>query len=150
MNLLNIDQFAWSHYTSAEPNGPKIDYWSAVLDIRDSGHVELLYRWEPLAHCHFHRHRAHTTSIILQGELHVADYTNGKATDSRVRPAGHRSHGSNDEVHREWGGPTGALVYFSLYAQDGILADHLDSQGNVIKTITLDDIRQAQAQASQA
>ncbi len=141
MDLLDINQFKWRHYQGSGTTGPRIDYWGSVLAIRDPGHVELLYRWEPLSHCHFHRHRAPTTSIILRGELHVADYFEGKATESRVRTAGHRAFGSGDEVHREWGGPEGALVYFSLYSEDGIIADHLNDRGEVVNTVTIDDLK---------
>lgn len=141
MNLLDINQLTWGHHTEADSDGPTIDYWSTILDIRDSGHVELLYRWEPMSHCHFHRHRAHTTSIILEGELHVADYVDGKATESRVRSAGHRAYGGSNEVHREWGGPAGALVYFSIYTEDGVLAEQLNEQGEILRTLTLDDLK---------
>ena len=51
------------------------------------------------------------------------------------------SFGEGDEVHREWGGPQGALVYFSLYAADGLLADQLDSKGNIIRTTSLSDVK---------
>lgn len=141
MDLLDNNQFKWVRHLSSGTTGPKIDYWISVLAIRDSGHVELLTRWEPLSHCHFHRHRAETTSIVLRGELHVADYCDGKVTHSRVRTAGHRAFGSGDEVHREWGGPEGALVYFSLYAEDGILADQLSDRGALLKTTTIDDLK---------
>jgi len=33
------------------------------------------------------------------------------------------------------------LVYFSLYAADGLLADQLDSKGNIIRTTSLSDVR---------
>lgn len=141
MNLLDIDRLTWVHHTGDDSGGPTIDYWGTILDIRDPGHIELLYRWEPMSHCHFHRHRAHTTSIILEGELHVADYVDGKATESRVRPAGHRAHGGGDEVHREWGGPAGALVYFSIYTEDGILVEQLNEQGETLRTVTLEDLK---------
>lgn len=144
MNLLDIDQFEWRHYQENVAGNPIIDYWSSLLAFRESGHLEFLYRWEPNAHCHFHRHRAHTTSIVLQGELNVADYAGGNPVNSRVRPTGHRAHSEGDEVHREWGGPEGALVYFSLYSADGILADQLDVDGNIIKTVTVNDIIRAQ------
>ena len=140
MNLLDIDQFQWHHHQETVAGQPIIDYWSSVLSVSNRGRIEMLYRWEPNAHCHFHRHRAETTSIILQGELNVADYVDGKVIDSWVRPKGHRSFAEGDEVHREWGGPQGALVYFSLYAADGLLADQLDNHGNVIRTTSLSDV----------
>lgn len=145
MDLFDIDQFDWKHYQSSGPGSFKIDYWSTILRADESGRVELLYRWEPNAHCHFHRHRAHTTSIVLKGELHVADYNDDKATTSRVRPAGHRAHSEGNEVHREWGGPEGALVYFSLLSKDGALADQLDEDGQIIRTITVADVLRASA-----
>ncbi len=145
MDLFDIDQFDWRHYQDTGPGSIKIDYWSTILRADESGRVELLYRWEPNAHCHFHRHRAHTTSIVLKGELHIADYVGDKATASRVRPAGHRAHSEDNEVHREWGGPEGALVYFSLLSIDGALADQLDEAGQIIRTVTLADVLRATA-----
>ena len=38
----------------------------------------------------------------------------------------------------EKGGPEGAIVLFSLYTQDGNLAESLDKQGNVIGVSHLD------------
>ena len=140
LNLLDIEQFQWHRHQESVPGQPIIDYWSSVLSVSDSGRIEILYRWEPNAHCHFHRHRAETTSIVLQGELNVADYVDGKVIDSWVRPKGHRSFADGQEVHREWGGPQGALVYFNLYAEDGLLADQLDNNGNIIRTTSLSDV----------
>ena len=145
MDLFNLDQFDWTHYRSTGPGSLCIDYCSTILMAHESGRAELLYRWAPGSHCHFHRHRAHTTSIVLEGELHVADLVDGKFTASRVRSAGHRAHSTGPDVHREWGGPEGALVYFSLYTEDGALADQLDEDGQVIRTITLQHLLRATA-----
>ena len=66
------DALRWKHYTGSDKFDYPIDYWSALLSVAD-GHVDLLYRWEPNSYCHFHRHSADTTSLVLEGELHVID-----------------------------------------------------------------------------
>ena len=48
-----------------------------------------------------------------------------------------------DDVHMEQGGPEGALVLFELYAPDGLLTDQLDSKGNILRTLTTEDLRRA-------
>jgi len=45
----------------------------------------------------------------------------------------------------ERGGPEGALVMFSLYTEDGSLAETLASNGRVLSTSTIDPILQRHA-----
>ena len=140
MNLLSNAALEWVHYTGDERFDYDIDYWGAILNAREDGHVDLLYRWEPDGYCHFHRHVCHTTSTVLAGELHVTEFENGTETGSRVRTAGDYVHKTPGDVHMEKGGPEGALVLFNLYTRDGRLAEQLAADGSVIRTITLEDI----------
>jgi hypothetical protein len=43
----------------------------------------------------------------------------------------------------EQGGPEGALVLFELYAPDGQLTEQLDPQGNILRTLTTEQLRYA-------
>ena len=115
--------------------------------MRPDGHVELLYWWEPNSYCHFHRHTATTSSLVLKGELHVIniDPKTGEELGVKIRPAGDFASKPPGDVHMERGGPEGALVFFSLYSEDGSLAETLASDGRVLSTSTMDPILQRHA-----
>ena len=57
-----------------------------------------------------------------------------------IRYAGDYASKEPGDVHMECGGPEGALVLFSLFTTDGVLAETLASDGTVIGTSTLDQI----------
>lgn len=141
MDLLNAKDHVWDRFEGdPERDDPSfnwpIDYSGTVLDIRDDGHVDVLYRWEPNSYCHFHRHTAPTTSLVLEGELHVTEVIDGELGETRVRRAGDWSHRPETEDHMEKGGPDGALVILSIYAPDRVLSQRLDRQGNVMVSVT--------------
>ena len=142
MNLYDNDALRWKHYTGSDKFDYPIDYWSALLSARVDGHVDLLYRWEPNSYCHFHRHSADTTSLVLEGELHVIDVDpeTGAELSSRIRKVGDYAHKGPGDVHMERGGPEGALVLFSLYAPDGLLAETLTKDGSVLSQSTTEPI----------
>ena len=146
MILTDNPDLKWERYTGSPKSVDRsfnwpIDYSGTILDIRDDGHVEVLYRWAPHSYCHFHRHTAPTTSLVLEGELHVTDVVDSELQPVRIRKAGDWSHRSETEDHMEMGGPDGALVLFIIFAADGILSQQIDRLGNVLHTITTDDLR---------
>ena len=135
MHLINNDQLQWKRFVGDDKFDYPIDYSTAVLDVNENGHINLLTKWEPNSYCHFHRHTAtSTTSTVLQGELHVEDIEieSGKVINSKTRNVGDYASKDGGDVHMEKGGPEGAIVLFSLYTKDGSLAESLDKQGNVI------------------
>jgi hypothetical protein len=142
MNLFNRENFKWKRFTEGDEFDYPIDYSAALLEVREDGHVDLLYRWEPNSYCHFHRHTAETTSTVLEGELHVIDIDleTGEELGRSVRHAGDYAHKAPGDVHMECGGPEGALVLFSLYSSDGKLAESLAKDGRVLATSTMDHI----------
>ena len=73
MNLLNNQNLKWKHYKDDKNFDFPIDYSDAILDAREDGRLEILVKWEPNSFCHFHRHTAETSSVVIQGELHVSD-----------------------------------------------------------------------------
>ena len=101
-----------------------------------------MYRWAPNSYCHFHRHTAETTSLVLAGELHVETIELGadEAVETKIRYAGDYAHKEPGDVHMERGGPEGALVLFSLKAADDSLAQSLDKDGSVIAESLFSDI----------
>ena len=142
MNLFQTDDLKWKHFTGSDKFDYPIDFYSSLLSVRPDGHVELLYWWEPNSYCHFHRHTATTSSLVLKGELHVIniDPKTGEELGVKIRPAGDFASKPPGDVHMERGGPQGALVFFSLYSEDGSLAETLASDGRVLSTSTMDPI----------
>ena len=150
LNLLEHDDLVWTHYREEDDYPYPVSYWGTIIDIDDSGHLSLLYRWDPHKYCHFHRHLCAVSSVILAGELHVSTFEGGEATHSTVRSVGHYSKMPPGDVHMEQGGADGALVLFELYAPDGLLTDQLNSDGAVKRTVTTDDLRKMWARQHHA
>ena len=97
----------WSGPTTPRTSGYPfpVSYWGTILDIDDAGHLSVLYRWDPHSFCHFHRHFCATTSLVLDGELHVKTFENGELADTAVRRAGDYAKKPPGDVHMEQGGP---------------------------------------------
>lgn len=118
-----------------------IDYEVAVLGAQpEAGLLDLLIRFAPEAHCHFHRHLADTTILVLEGEQHITDIAPDGTETKKVRTAGTYAHSPGGDVHMERGGPDGALVFFGLHGADGRLFEHLDRDGNVVSSSTVTDL----------
>ena len=66
---------------------------------------------------------------------------NGEVVDTTIRRVGDHAGKPRGEVHMEQGGPDGALVLFELYAPDGQLTEQLEQNGNTLRTLTADDLR---------
>jgi quercetin dioxygenase-like cupin family protein len=118
--------------------------------VREDGRLEILVKWEPNCYCHFHRHTAETSSLVLEGELLVTDIDieTGKEIGQRVRVAGDFVHKQPGDVHMEQGGANGALVLFNIYApsEEGKLAETLEKDGSVISTSTIEKILRKRTQ----
>ena len=147
MNLLDNEDLRWKNYPDEAQFEHPISYWGAVLDAREDGHVDLLYRWDPHSSCHLHRHTAPISSLVLQGELTVVDIDleSGEETGRVVKPAGTWVHKAPGDVHVEIGGPEGALVLFSLYAPNGSLVEGLSKDGRVLDHQTIEPILKSKA-----
>ena len=92
MKLLDTSSLDWIHFTGNDSFDYPIDYWASVLSTRADGHIDMLFRWEPNAYCHFHRHLVDTTTTVLQGEHHVIEIAQGKEAEHKVRLAGDYAH----------------------------------------------------------
>ena len=142
INLFNNKDLNWKRFKGGDDFDYPIDYSAALLNANEDGHVDILYRWEPDCYCHFHRHTAEVSSTVLEGELHVIDIdlASGEEIATKIRHAGDYVHKEPGDVHMERAGSKGALVLFNLYAPDGILAESLDKDGNVIGQATMDQL----------
>ena len=116
-----------------------ISYSIAILGASpESGTVDFLGRWAPNCYCHFHRHVGDTTSLIIEGEHHTVETLNGESVH-KVRIAGDYSQKPGGDVHREYAGPEGSLVFFSMKAVDGKLFEVLGDEEKVLAAGTYED-----------
>lgn len=141
MQLFDNNELEWLELKGDESFDYPIDYAAAVLNARDDGHIDMLFRWEPHKYCHFHRHLVATTTTVLKGEHHLVDMDKGVEGEHRVRGAGDYSHRPPGEVHMEYAGPEGSLLLFNMYAPDGGLFEILDREENVLALVTIDDFK---------
>ena len=142
INLFNNKDLNWKRFQGGDDFDYPIYYSAALLNANEDGHVDILYRWEPDCYSHFHRHTAEVSSTVLEGELHVIDIdlASGEEIATKIRHAGDYVHKEPGDVHMERAGSKGALVLFNLYAPDGILAESLDMDGNVIGQATMEQL----------
>lgn len=129
----------WTHIEGGPEFDYPIDYWMAVLGYQeDNGTLDLMVKWAPNSYCHFHKHVAATTTIVLEGEHHIVNIAaDGSELDHQVRPAGTYRHSRGGDVHMEFGGPEGATVFFAMCEPNGVLFELLDKDLNVIGETTI-------------
>ncbi len=134
------DAIQWQRIVGTPRFDYPIDYWVAVLGVQpEIGRIEFLSKWEPNSYCHYHRHLGPTTVLVLEGEHHVIE-TSANETVHKVRQPGFFATNPGGDVHMEFGGPQGAVVFFSCQAlEGGKLFDVLASNGKVLVTATIDD-----------
>lgn len=130
----------WVHFTGGPRFDYPIDYALAVLGAQPGiGALDMLMKWAPNAYCHFHRHLAATTTLVLEGEQHIHETTDTDEIIHKIRKAGDYAHSPGGDMHMEQAGPEGALVFFGLQSADGRLFETLDKEGNVLATATIED-----------
>lgn len=137
-DLSDVD---WSHMVGGPEYDYPIEFDVAVLGAQaDLGTLDLLVRFAPNSHCHFHRHVAATRTLVLQGEHHVFDVGSNGETVHKVKPAGTYSQSPSGDVHMERGGPNGAIVLFNLHSPTGLLFETLDADHNVLAQSTIESM----------
>jgi hypothetical protein len=135
------DHIEWTHIADSEVGYP-CDYKTAVLGADpEIGRLDLIVKWRPNSYCHFHRHLADTTILVLEGEQHIIEIRDdGSEGERKVRPAGTYASSPGGEAHMEHGGPKGATVFFALQATDGKLFEMLDKDMNVLASSTVEEM----------
>ena len=129
----------WFRVTGSPKFDYPIDYSVAILSVdEDSGRTDFVSRWESNCYCHYHRHVGETSVLVLEGEHHVVEESPNQTTH-KIRKPGFFITNPGGDLHMEYGGPDGSLVYFSCHAEQGKLFDVLDADGNVLNTATVDD-----------
>ena len=139
----DTSKFEWTHFGGSTRFDYHIDYEIAVLAAQEElGTIDLLVKWAPNAYCHFHRHVAATTTLVLQGEQHIDETAANGVTTHKICRAGDYARSAGGDVHMERAGPEGLLVFFGMQTADGRLFETLDKDHNILSTAT---IRNSQA-----
>ncbi len=134
----DTSQIEWTHFEGSPRFDYHIDYAIAVLAAQEElGALDLLVKWAPNAYCHYHRHLAATTTLVLEGEQHILETgANGK-TIQKIRKAGDYARSPGGDLHMERAGPDGLLVFFGMQTADGRLFETMDKDHNVLSTATI-------------
>lgn len=116
----------------------------SLLDIdEERSVVDLIVRFAPNKTVTMHNHLAQTNMLIIQGELRIYE-PDGSIREART--PGKYYRGRTGDAHSEGGGPDGAVVFYSMRADDDPkVLDVMDDDGNVQATLTMDDVRAAWA-----
>lgn len=119
-----------------------LSYW--VLGVnRERQQVDILFRLDPGARCPAHRHVGPTDTLVVEGEHRVFRHDGGQWLLHEVRAPGAFAAHEGDELHREEGGPEGAIVHLSMAAVDGVVWETFDDDGTLESVSTLDDFDRA-------
>ena len=137
-DLSNVN---WSHMEGGPEFDYPIEFDVAVLGANpDHGSLDLVVRFAPNSHCHYHRHVAATRTLVLQGEHHVFDVEPSGEIVHKIKPAGTYGQSPPGEIHSERGGPDGAIMLFNLHSPTGELFETLDTDHNVLATSTIESM----------
>ncbi len=134
----------WMHLTGTPRFDYPIEYWVAMLHVDEAAErIDFISRWAPNAYCHTHRHLGATTILVLEGEHHVVEKEELE-TVHKTRIPGFCTTNPGGDLHMEYGGDEGSLVYFSCQAVDGDVFDVVDDEGRVLRTATVEDFTSGQ------
>ena len=137
----DLSDVHWTHMEGGPEFDYPIEYDVAVLGSQpENGTLDLLVRFAPNSHCHFHRHVAATRTLVLQGEHHVFDIEPDGETDHKIKPPGTYGQSPGGEIHMERGGPDGAIVLFNLHSPTGVLFESLDADHNITAVSTIESM----------
>ena len=133
------EELEWMRISGTPRFDYPIDYWVAVLRVDPAeGRIDFLSRWEPNSYCHYHRHLGETSLLVLEGEHHVVE-TEATETLHKTRRPGFFATNPGGDLHMEYGGAEGTLVYFGCKAVDGKLFDVMDKDGTILTSATVED-----------
>jgi quercetin dioxygenase-like cupin family protein len=127
-------QFDWDDerlirdHDLSDPARPVDNVTLIVGGDAQTGRVDFITRWKPGHYCTYHRHLGDTISVVLEGE-HWVEKEDG--TRKRRLP-GHYSCAPAGEQHREFAGPKGSTVFFSISSADGRAFQSLDAAGEAV------------------
>jgi len=113
----------------------------AILDIDKANYIaDLVFKFDPHQPIILHRHKVLNKTFVIQGEHRILE-PNGDLKE--IRSVGsYTSSPANPEPHRECGGDEGAVVFFSIRANNiaDVLYELLDNRQSLIGTLTMQDL----------
>lgn len=110
----------------------------SILDIdKENKIIDVIFKFEPHKPIVLHRHKALNKTWVIQGEHRLYE-PNGEIKE--VRSVGsYTSSPASNEPHRECGGDEGAVVFFSIRGNGGVLYEVLDDEQNLVGTLSMQD-----------
>lgn len=112
----------------------------SVLDVDDkTATVDAILKFDPNERIFLHRHCAHTNTFVIHGN-HLIYSANGALEDTRLTGS-YTSSNPSEIPHTEGGGSEGAIVFYSVRGERGVLFEILDDQGNIVGTLSYDDFK---------
>lgn len=107
-----------------------------ILDVDEANKsIDVIFKFAAHQQIILHRHKALNKMFVIQGEhrLYEAD-----GSLREIRPTGCYTTSPASEVpHREGGGETDAIVYFSIRGSTGVLYEILDDDLNIIGSLDM-------------
>lgn len=139
LSSINTGGIKWTHFEADPKFDYPIDYQIGILgSAPDGSSVDFLGKWAPNSYCHYHRHLGDTTSLILEGEHHTIEMTDS-GDIHKIRQPGDYARKPGGDLHMEYAGPEGSLVFFSMQVVDGQIFEVLGRGEKVLAVPTFED-----------
>ena len=120
-----------------QPLGEFKHFMVAVYHVDEARKiVDFIIKYEPNERIVTHRHLAQTSTLVIQGEHRIYE-PNGELKE--VRPVGGYTSSPPAEPHSEGGGAQGAVIFYSLRADDEGLFELFDDEMKSIATLGIAD-----------
>jgi len=125
------------HNIDWQPLGEFKHFMVAVYHVDEARKiVDFIIKYEPNERIVTHRHLAQTSTLVIQGEHRIYE-PNGELKE--VRPVGGYTSSAPAEPHSEGGGAEGAVIFYSLRADDERLFELYDDDMKPIATLGIAD-----------
>jgi hypothetical protein len=120
-----------------QPLGEFKHFMVAVYHVDEARKiVDFIIKYEPNQRIVTHRHLAQTSTVVIQGEHRIYE-PNGELKE--VRPVGGYTSSPPAGPHSEGGGAEGAVIFYSLRADDERLFELYDDEMRSIATLGIAD-----------
>src|SRR5882757_4376076 len=120
-----------------QPLGEFKHFMVAVYHVDEARKiVDFIIKYEPNERIVTHRHLAQTSTLVIQGEHRIYE-PNGELKE--IRPVGGYTSSPPAEPHSEGGGADGAVIFYSLRADDERLFELYDDEMNSIAMLGIAD-----------
>jgi len=128
-----------------QPLGELKHFVASVCHIDEARKiVDFMVKFEADEQIVLHRHLALTSTLVIQGEHRLYEPSGAL---KEIRPVGNYTSSPPGEPHRECGGSDGAVVFYSVRAEDDRLFELLDDQMKVVATLAIADFAELQRAA---